>query len=294
MMTQPSSRLTLMLSRMNALLRDAASWASVVRPASVIDGTQWARGVKEAPLGVLDRVYANSTVDMGEIDVIGFDYDHTMVNYRKQLNARIYSLALQRLTALGYPDMTECCTAFDPESVIRGLAVDKRTGALVKLSYGSRIVQARRGHQWLSDEEIASLFGVDGALPAPLRDARLLPLNDLYALATGSLLSDVIEFHEHVDRESVSRTYNPRCVVADVMSAIADVHTSFAIHREVLESLPSQQLVEPVSDARSLHGVSPPGHTRAHTHRAHAHQPRYPTCAACCSAFAPPTSDSSS
>ena len=94
MMTQPSSRLTLMLSRMNALLRDAASWASVVRPASVIDGTQWARGVKEAPLGVLDRVYANSTVDMGEIDVIGFDYDHTMVNYRKQLNARIYSLAL--------------------------------------------------------------------------------------------------------------------------------------------------------------------------------------------------------
>lgn len=88
---------------------------------------------------------------------------------------------------------------------------------------------------------------MDGALPSPVRNARLVPLNDLYALATGSLLSDCIQFFE-----TSAFDYEPRCVVADVMDAIGYVHTSFTIHREVLESLPSTELVEPTKGLREV------------------------------------------
>ena len=238
------------LQRMHALLEDASSWASKVRPSSVTAG-----GVDQATglaVGMLDRVYANSAVDMADIDAIGFDYDHTMVEYKKQLNHRIYDLALQWLIAKGgYPAaMRETsCKGFDPKHVIRGLAVDQQTGILVKLSYASRVVKARRGHQWLSPAQITQIFGYDGQLPAAVRDARLHPLNDLYALATGSLLGDVIEHHE---RAYGAGRYQPTCLVTDVMAAVADVHTSFAIHKEVLASLPSTELVAPAGELRDV------------------------------------------
>ena len=245
----PSANVAQMLDRMNSLLSDAAKWASKVRPRTVLnDPPQWAAGSSPSPLGVLDRVYANRAVDLANIDAIGFDYDHTLVWYRKNLNSRIYSLALERLIKTGYPaTLSEVCQGFDAQSVIRGLAVDNKSGVLVKLSAASRVVRARRGHEWLDGEEIASLFGVEGALPKAIRDHRLTHFNDLYALATASLVSDVVEFHARA-----GQCYEPRCVVADVLAAIGHVHSSFAIHKEVLASLPSSDLVSPVPRMREL------------------------------------------
>ena len=84
-------------------------------------------------------------------------------------------------------------------------------------------------------------------LTASVRNTRLIPLNDLYALATGALLSDVVEFYQRR-----GAPYDPRAVVADVTGAIGLVHTSFTIHREVLASLPSTNLVEPAPGLRSV------------------------------------------
>jgi HAD superfamily 5'-nucleotidase-like hydrolase len=251
------------MQRLNGLIEHASSWATQVRPSSVkrqharYGEAELASGKQRPPLGLLDRVYANSVVDMAQIDAIGFDFDHTMVSYKKQLNRRIYQLALERLIEMGYPsEMASVCTGFDPHAVIRGLAVDRQTGALVKLTYSSRVVKARRGHTWLEEHEIATLFGVGGALSPTTRDVRLAPLNDLYALATGCLIGDCIEFHErtHVSAagESDFREYEPRCIVADVMEAIGHVHTSFSIHREVLDSLPTTDLVEPAPGLRDV------------------------------------------
>jgi hypothetical protein len=58
------------------------------------------------------------------------------------------------MTAGYSPALRKVCTGFDPHSVIRGLAADRETGALVKLNYSSSVVKARRGHTWLSDQEV--------------------------------------------------------------------------------------------------------------------------------------------
>ena len=91
--------------------------------------------------------------------------------------------------------------------------------------------QARLGHRWVDDPAI-TLFGRRGALPTAIRDSRLLPLNDLYALSAGCLLSDVVEYHER-ERERSGSPYEPRAVIADVLSAVKHVHASGEIHREV-------------------------------------------------------------
>ena len=54
--------------------------------------------------GVFDRerteneqVYANSYVDLGKVDTVGFDYDYTLVTYKKELLHLIYDMTLKRL-----------------------------------------------------------------------------------------------------------------------------------------------------------------------------------------------------
>ena len=58
--------------------------------------------------------------------------------------SRIYSLALNRLlSSHGYPaELIDVCAGFDASSVIRGLAVDRESGALVQLSFSSHVAKA--------------------------------------------------------------------------------------------------------------------------------------------------------
>jgi hypothetical protein len=44
-----------------------------------------------------ESVYANSYVDLGKVDTVGFDFDYTLVTYTQQLLELIYDMALRRL-----------------------------------------------------------------------------------------------------------------------------------------------------------------------------------------------------
>lgn len=195
----PSSvRLTSMMERLNTLLADASKWASSVRPATVQasppsptsgehgSGAYLLRrsrskdedGSAPQALGVLDRVYANTHFSMEDIDVVGFDFDHTMVSYKKELNRRIYQLALERLLsdAHGYPAaMASACAGFDHRTVTRGLSVDRETGALIKLSSEAALAvsthAALRAFQ-ASKQRIHSVMPCAWPTAAPPLDSR--------------------------------------------------------------------------------------------------------------------------
>lgn len=69
-----------------------------------------------------EAVYANSYVDMGAVDTVGFDYDYTLVTYTETLLELIYDMALRRLVEeKDYPrEMLEVGLNFDPSFSIRG------------------------------------------------------------------------------------------------------------------------------------------------------------------------------
>ena len=69
-----------------------------------------------------ESVYANSYVDLGKVNTVGFDYDYTLVTYTESLLELIYDMALKRLVEeKEYPrEMLECGLKFDPFFSIRG------------------------------------------------------------------------------------------------------------------------------------------------------------------------------
>ena len=46
-----------------------------------------------------ERVFANSYVDLGKVDTVGFDYDYTLVTYTEELLELIYDMALKTIGA---------------------------------------------------------------------------------------------------------------------------------------------------------------------------------------------------
>lgn len=76
---------------------------------------------------------------MGEVKVVGFDLDYTLVQYSVHLQHLIYDMARDILVnAYGFPKDFKACN-FDPNFAIRGLSVDVRYGVLVKLNHLQRV-----------------------------------------------------------------------------------------------------------------------------------------------------------
>jgi len=70
-----------------------------------------------------DCVFANSYVDLGRVDTVGFDYDYTLVTYTSDLQELIYDMALDRLIKdKQYPSemLDQGVMKFDPQFSIRG------------------------------------------------------------------------------------------------------------------------------------------------------------------------------
>ena len=72
-----------------------------------------------------ESVYANSYVDMGKVDTVGFDFDYTLVTYTAELLSLIYDMSLKRLVEeKEYPrEMLLAGLKFDPFFSIRGMCV---------------------------------------------------------------------------------------------------------------------------------------------------------------------------
>lgn len=70
----------------------------------------------------MESVYANSYVDLGKVDTVGFDFDYTLVTYTTELLSLIYDMSLKRLVQeKEYPrEMLTAGLKFDPFFSIRG------------------------------------------------------------------------------------------------------------------------------------------------------------------------------
>jgi hypothetical protein len=69
-----------------------------------------------------EKVFANSYVDLGKVETVGFDYDYTLVTYTEELLELIYDMALKRLVHdRQYPlEMLDAGLKFNPRFSIRG------------------------------------------------------------------------------------------------------------------------------------------------------------------------------
>ncbi|RHZ24331.1 hypothetical protein DYB26_012680 [Aphanomyces astaci] len=168
------------------------------------------------------NVFANNLLRLGQVEVIGFDYDYTLCHYTEELQRLIYNMARDAMVhdvhiclfvhaaysvhKLRYPHALLGALEYDPSFAIRGLAIDTEKALLCKIS----------SHQKLS-----------------------------YTVAQACLFADVIQFFTDHDI-----AYEPRAVHEDIESSIAEVHTSGKMHKAVVQDLPLY--MEPNTQLREL------------------------------------------
>jgi HAD superfamily 5'-nucleotidase-like hydrolase len=182
-----------------------------------------------------------------QVDTVGFDYDYTLVTYKKELLHLIYDMALKRLVEdFQYPEeMLDAGMKFDPKFSVRGLAVDRETGWICHLSYTHKVAVAYEGRQQVSRERLMKEYTGKRALKPSERKVRLKPLNDLFSMAECCLIADVVQFFK--DR---NLPFCPKNAVYDVLGAIGSTHISGDFHR-IVASKP-EEYFEPSPHLREV------------------------------------------
>lgn len=199
----------------------------------------------------VDEVHANTYVNMGTADVVGFDYDYTLVRYTPELLSKLYDLAKAQLTSnFRYPPGLLANQHYDPSFAIRGLAVDLENAWICKLTAGYRISTAFFGRKRMEQHQIQEMYrSKKGAGISTLNERmrRLRPLNDLFSMVEACLLADVVQWF--TDK---AIPFDPRGVVTDVVKAVGKVHISQSLHSTVVENLDQFIVPDPENRLRKL------------------------------------------
>eukprot|EP00899_Mesostigma_viride_P006234 jgi/Mesvir1/15611/Mv03218-RA.1 len=177
-------------------------------------------------------VYANKSVRMDQVKVLGFDYDYTLAHYTQSLHQLIYRLGVDYLVGQKkYP--RECLQfEYDPTFPIRGLHYDCLKGFLMKLDFYYTIEtnSAFCGRRKIPKPELEEAYGGLDIRPQYMQD-NMVALLDLFSLAEACLISDVVEYF---NQKRIS--FHPGSVYEDVRDSIRQVHISGALHRAVLRN----------------------------------------------------------
>jgi len=142
-------------------------------------------------LALPDRVYVNRNLRLSGIDLVGFDMDYTLAVYRKQSVEQLsFEMTLDRMIQKrGYPESIRQL-AYDHAFVMRGLAVDRCFGNLLKMDRFRHVGRAYHGRALLSSEEKKRVYRGE---KIDLKSERFAWIDTLFALPEACLYAEVVE-----------------------------------------------------------------------------------------------------
>ncbi len=133
-------------------------------------------------------VYCNRSLNLRSIRAIGYDMDYTLIHYNMaEWEERAFEHTRRRLADRGWPvdDLS-----FNPERVIRGLAVDCKHGNLVKANRFGYVKQAAHGTDMLDFGEMRDTYArtlVDH------QEDRWYFLNTLFSISAATMYRQLVE-----------------------------------------------------------------------------------------------------
>jgi 5'-nucleotidase len=142
-----------------------------------------------------DRIYANRSLRLDQVEMVGFDMDYTLALYQQ---AKMEDLSIQAtlhklITNKAYPaEIADL--AYDPSLAIRGLVIDMQLGNVFKPDrYGSpgRVMHGRTP---VCREDVIKTYQRDRMR---LADPRYAWIDTLFALPEAVLYQVLVEFFDH-------------------------------------------------------------------------------------------------
>jgi len=151
--------------------------------------------------------------------------DYTLVHYHvHEWEERAFDHARSRLGAVGWP---VAALEFDPTQVIRGLAIDRELGNLVKATRFGYVISAAHGTRFLDYDEIRTTYA---ATFVDLAKPRFEFMNTLFSLSEASLYAQLVDLLDagKLPSAGYSDLYDA------VRGAISDSHQEDKLKGEIL------------------------------------------------------------
>lgn len=199
------------------------------------------------------RVFVNRTVRMDRIEVLGFDMDYTLALYHQpKMEALSAHYTTRKLVERGYPaEVTGL--PYRPAMAIRGLAVDRKLGNLLKMDRHGYVGRAMHGTRALSRDERRHLYREQ---KLRLSGGRYAWIDTLYALPEAVLYSHIVE-HLDADPAFLAQSHEARAarysqLWTDIRECIDEAHRDGSIKGEITAAL-ADYIVQDRELAPTLH-----------------------------------------
>jgi 5'-nucleotidase len=183
-------------------------------------------------------VFVNRNLRMSSVELIGFDMDYTLAIYHmRRLEQLSFDMTLAKLVSqYGYPPVVGQIL-YDHHFVMRGLAVDRMHGNILKMDRFGHVGRAWHGLRPLEREVSRGLYRNKLIRP---RDPRFAWNDTLFALPETCLYAGIIELLESLgQRVDYGKLYD------DIREAIDTVHRDNSLKREVRKELSRYIFLDP-------------------------------------------------
>ena len=206
-------------------------------------------------------IYVNRVLNLKQIKAIGFDMDHTLVEYyADEFERLVHQKTIEKLVQnLNYPKKIKDLV-FDSSLVIQGLVIDKKKGNVLKLSRFGKVKKAfikrtkltnsireylnKKGYLEVETPILQPIYGGASARPFKTHHNTLdMPLflriaNELYLkrLIVGGF-DGVYEFSKDFRNEGMSRFHNPEFTQVELYVAYKDYSWMMDLVEEMVEKV---------------------------------------------------------
>lgn len=184
--------------------------------------------VSVSEIEATNRIYCNRSLNMKNIKAVGFDMDYTLALYKaEQFEVLAYNETLKKLVNIGYPEDILKWT-FDINHMIRGLAIDKMRGNIIKLDRHRYVKVAYHGFRELDREERRSLY--DASLAQSYEEPDYALIDTLFTLADAFLFAQMIDLKSQRPNDI---TKSPMEIYRDIRNSIDLCHRDGSIKHKV-------------------------------------------------------------
>ncbi len=172
------------------------------------------------------RIFCNRTLNLRQVQAIGYDMDYTLIHYRMESWEQMaYQHAQAKLAAHGWPvgDLH-----FLPDLMVRGLVIDSQLGNVLKVNTFGYVKYAFHGTKPLDFEEQRSTYA---RVVVSLSERRYIFLNTLFSLSEACLYAQLVD---KLDAEELAPGMGYEEVYRQVRSSIDEAHLEGQLKDEIM------------------------------------------------------------
>lgn len=201
------------------------------------------RGNKSALRSRMASIYTNRTLNLRSIKAVGFDMDYTLIHYNvDEWETAAYGLLREKLKERGWPVAD---LEFDPSWPIRGLAIDRELGNIVRANRFGYVSRASHGLKMMDFTRQRKTYA---RVQVDLKDARWELLNTFFSLSGAYLFAQLVE---RMDAEPIPsvRTYDD--LFTQIFRALDETHMEGILKERIMND-PERYVVDDPQTALAL------------------------------------------